>query len=439
MISNDKKISDYLKFIFPLCLFSLFQHIYSLIDIVNGSLLGTDEMSYIVYIDQVMLIILAFANSSAIAISVLISKRIEQGKIKEIKSVIVNSFIILFIVALVILLFISFFDSLFLKLIFAPEKFYQMDKIYLQIRAVDNFFLFFNLAILAIEKAKGNTKKVFYINSLGIAIKIIASFLIQKLVTMSLMILAIVTITPSIFVFLCSLYLFFNSKNLYKIQVKDLKVKGEVIKEFSDFALPLFLSMCVFNIGKTFANFQALQYGVKAVGYLGISNRLIGLMTAVANGLQEAISILLARYREIDKKITKFVVKISFYSNLVVTSVGVFLYLLTFKELTLYFANQDPYIAKQITEILLLELIGAIFLPFTNFMIGVLYGFERTKTVFIISFMRIFIFRNLILFIFSFTNLDSIALGLAMLVSHLGTFIFTFFIVRKEFKNQVII
>lgn len=437
MISDDRKILDYIKFIYPLCLYSLAQQIYGIIDIVNGSFIGANEMSYIVYIDQVMLIILALANSIVVGVSVLISKRTEEKKDEEIKTIIGNAIVILVSIALTFILFICFFEDTFLKLILAPQEFYNFGKTYLLFRAFNLLFLFINLCLLAVEKARGNTKKVFNINISGIVLKVVLTFIAINTVEMNLFVLGILTILPSIFVFLLTILVYLKGTNPYRIGMKNLKLNISYIKELFEFSVPLFFSLCLFNVGKMLVNVQALHYGVEAVGYLGISNRLVGLMVSISNGVQEGVAILLARYRLQNHEKTRFVVKSSVILNIGISIVGLILYSLFFKDIILYFAEGNIEVARQIGMIFGLELIGGLFLPLANFMNGVLYGYEKTKVVFIISFFRIIVFRNLVLLILSFTTIGSAALGIAMLVSHVGTFIVSTLVVKKAFNYKI--
>lgn len=434
MISSDNKVRDYIRFIYPLCLYSFLQQIYGLIDVINGSQVGSHEMSYIVYIDQIMILILAFANSIVIGISILISKRSEMGKVEEIRLILGNSLLLLVIVSVAVLLFIAFFNDAFLTLILAPPEFFELGNGYLILRGINNVFLFLNLAILAVEKAKGNTQRVFVINVIGILVKIIISITLIRSVQFNLNIIGFITLIPTIAVFCLSLREYLKASNPYKVKMRHFKPAKKIIDELVKFSLPLFLSLCLFSIGKTLVNVQALKYGVEAVGYLGISNRLVGLMVGLSTGVQEGVSILLSRYRETDKAKEKFIIKASIAVNIFIAFLGVLFYAVFFNQIMLYFADGNAFVARQIGTIFTLELSGAVLLPMTNFMNGVLYGYERTKLVFVISFFRIIIFRNLILVLLSFTSLGSAALGLAMFISHVGTFVISLLIVKHEFK-----
>lgn len=436
MISDERKLIDYLKFIYPLCLYSLLQQIYGIIDIVNGSFIGSNEMSYIVYIDQSLLIILALGNSLAIGVSVLVSKRTNGEKKDEIKTLIANTFFLMLTISIGFILFIVFFHNIFLKLILAPTDFYGYDNTYLIIRAFNIMFLFLNLCLFSVEKAKGNTKKVFNINICGILIKVILSLIVIKFSQMTLVTIGIITIGPTIAIFLLNVREYLKTSNEYQISIRHLKLNSYYVKELLAFSLPLFFSLCIFNIGKMLVNVQALRYGVEAVGYLGISNRLVGLMVGLSTGVQEGVSILLAKYKEQDQRKVKFIINTSVLVNIGIALCGLLFYGIYFKEIVMYFAHQDVAVASQIGVIFALELTGAMLLPLTNFINGMLYGYEKTKTVFIISFFRIIIFRNFVLFVLSFTQMGTAALGVAMFISHVGTFIVSVIVTKIELKKE---
>lgn len=439
MIISDKTIlKDYLKFIYPLCLYAFLQQIFGIIDLVNGSFIGADEMAYIVYIDQVMLVLMALANSVAIGISVLVSKNLEKQRYRDSHRIIANSFLILSFVGVAFLILVIIDHQLFLKLILAPNSFYEIPNMYLVLRAINNLFLYINLLILALEKIKGNTNQVFIINVFGILIKVIVSIVIIPNTRVTLNLIGMITLLATFCVFLMSIRLYFKRNNTLRIHFSDLKLDSRIMYQIFRFSMPVFASLCLFNIGKAVVNIQALRYGTAAVGYLGISNRLVGLMVGFSNGIQDGIAILLARYRTISGYKTMYIIKASTILNILIAIVGVTIYIIFFKDIMFFFSKGNVAIANQISTIFILELIGGLFLPVTNMISGVLYGYEKTKYVLIISFFRIIVFRNVVLFIFSFLNIGIAALGLAMLISHLGTFIVSMFVVRFNFKNTFI-
>ncbi|MFV0255005.1 MAG: MATE family efflux transporter, partial [Erysipelotrichaceae bacterium] len=181
----------------------------------------------------------------------------------------------------------------------------------------------------------------------------------------------------------------------------------------------------------------AMRYGVEAVGYLGISNRLTGMLVSASNGVQEGISVIIARYRQTDEILIAKCIKYSIGLNILIPIICATFYIINFEPIMLYFADGNLAVASMIGTIFTWELSGGVLNPSTNFMNGILYGYEQTKLVFIISFYRIIIFRNVILFILSQLGMGYQSLGIVMFISHVATFIISCIIMYILFgKNK---
>lgn len=436
MISKANKFKDYMKFVYPLCLFNFIQQLTSMVDIINSSYLTSAQMSYVVYIDQVMLTILAFGTSVTVGLSILVSKRLESGLYTEVKDVIATVMSILVLVGILFILFVVFGTNLFLHTILAPEVFYTMDNTYLFLRTVNNLFLFLNLGLLAIEKAKGSSKRVFMYNIIGLASKVIISFVVLEWFHMSLTINGVITLIPTLIIFIICLHGYLTGDARFIFSLSNISIHIGYIKEVFKFAIPLFLSLSLFSIGKLLVNKQAIRYGVDCVGYLGISNRLTGLLVSASNGVQEGISIIIARYRSSDNSTIRSCIKYSIGLNILIPAIGVIIYVSNYNSIMMYFADGDTAVATMIGTIFAWELSGAVLNPTTNFMSGVLYGYERTKLVFVISFFRIIVFRNIILLLLGLTSIGYQALGIVMFISHVTTFIVSLIIMQILFGRN---
>ena len=85
------------------------------------------------------------------------------------------------------------------------------------------------------------------------------------------------------------------------------------------------------------------------------------------------------------------------------------------------FAQNDPAFQQLIMNIYQFEAWGAVPLGINSAVVGMLYGFGRTKSTLFINFCRVFAFRIPVLWCLqTFTSLGSTSVGIVMGVSNIG-------------------
>ena len=83
------------------------------------------------------------------------------------------------------------------------------------------------------------------------------------------------------------------------------------------------------------------------------------------------------------------------------------------------FAGDDAEFAGMIAEVYRLEALGAIPLGVNSAVMGLLYGFGKTKITLLMNFCRVFVFRIPVLWALQqFTTLGNISVGIVMVVSN---------------------
>ena len=155
-------------------------------------------------------------------------------------------------------------------------------------------------------------------------------------------------------------------------------------------------------------------------GALGVSNRLGGFSTNPPSGFQEAESSLISQ--NLGNQNIKRALGI-FYRTLIINlGIAAFFFslMLAFKDsIIMLFAKGDAAFAEQINAIYTYECWDSVLVSINASVMGLLYGFGKTRISMILNLIRLFVYRIPPLFILlNFTNIGIPAVGIAMLISN---------------------
>ena len=178
-------------------------------------------------------------------------------------------------------------------------------------------------------------------------------------------------------------------------------------------------------------------YGALTVGALGISNNIGGISTTPHIGFQDGSSAIISQNLGAGKPARAL--EIFFWTALIntgISAVTMSLNLIFLRQITWLFAQNDPAFQELIISIYRFEAWGAIPLGINSAVVGMLYGFGKTKYTLFINFCRVFAFRvPVLLALQTFTSLGSVSVGIVMAVSNIGVAIVSsiigFFTVRQ--------
>ena len=160
--------------------------------------------------------------------------------------------------------------------------------------------------------------------------------------------------------------------------------------------------------------------GTTVVGALGVSNRLGGFSTNPPAGFQEAESSLISN--NLGNKNVERALGI-FYRTLVINLIIAALFftiMITFKNSIIFiFAKGDAAFAAEINAIYTYECWDSVLVSISASVMGLLYGFGKTRISTLLSIIRLFVYRIPPLFLLiRFTNIGIPAVGIAMLISN---------------------
>lgn len=404
----------------PLALYQSLNQLFKILDTLMASHIGSSTVSAVAYLSQIHLMLSAIGGGLAVGSSIKISEAYGAGNFELVKRRVSTLFSMCAILGGGILLLLAPVTPQFLRLMNTPEEFIAEGSTYFILELVAMVITFFNSVYIAIERVRGNSRRILYLNTSVIVVKLgLTAWFVYGLAGDVTMI-AIATILSQLVLLVAAVINLNQGENVFGFSLKAIAFKGEVVKPMVRLSIPVIVEKAAFAMGKVVVNSMSTAYGSLTVGALGISNNIGGITTMPQNGFQEGGSAIISQNlgaKKPDRALSAF--KWTLGINMGCGLLFMTLSLILLGPLSRLFAGGDVEFAGMIAEVYRLEALGAIPLGVNASVMGLLYGFGKTKVTLFMNFCRVFVFRIPVLWALQrFTTLGNVSVGIVMVVSN---------------------
>ena len=437
----------------PLVFYNSLGQIFQLIDTWIAASLSANVVSTVTFVSQIEKMLLALCSGLSISGGVLIARTYGLGDMQKVKKQISTLFFIALFTGVFVLAVIIPLMYPLLRVFKMPEELLAQGTVYSSLVVLSVIFQFINTIYFSIQKSRGNTKSAMWGNLQVLCIKTFLNFLTLVLIKNNVLVkehgiycLPVATITAHASLTVVALCSFSSSKNPFKISIKNCAFSSEFLGPLFTLGFPVFLEKFVFAFGKAVVNSLCAGFGPTVVGALGVSDRICGLASNPPNGVQEAESSLISN--NLGNRNPKRALSFFYCSILINMSYVLLVFFLTgiFKAAIIWaFAKGDLSFSQEIEKIYRWERLDTILIALNISVMGLLYGFGKTKVSMCINIARLFVYRIPVLLLFMktpaiFDALGTQAVGIAMLISNSLTGItsgIASFIIIKKLKISV--
>ncbi len=432
---------------FPLMIFQFMNQLFGILDTMMASHISAAAVSAVAYLSQVKNIIGALGSGLAIGSSMKISEAFGAGDYDLVKKRLSTLVAMCFGIGSLVLLLIPFTGT-FLRLMGTPEAFIVIGSQYFIISLFGTTIDFFNNVYIAVERSRGNSKRIMRLNTGIILLKLSLTATFVYVLGGDINMIALATVIANITLFGFAVRNLSDTQNVFGFSIKSICFKPHVFIPMLAVAFPVMVEKVAFSAGKTVINAMSKSYGELVVGAMGISDKMMGTVTTLQNGVKDGVAAIISQNLgagRLDRALDAF--KKALIINVILGAVGMTLIFIFIQPITFVFANSaaglDPVFQDMIIEIFFYAGIGGcIPLGINCAVMALLFGFGYTKLSLIINFSRVFVFRIPVLWALqTFTDLGTKSVGIVMLVSNMGVAILAsiiaYFVVR-HIKKQAI-
>ncbi len=409
----------------PLMFYQALQAGFKLIDSLMASHISSNAASAISAIGQITNMISALGTGLASGGSIKVSEAYGKGDYGLVRRRVAAIYAVSAAASALLAAVLVPFAEQFLRFLNTPEELIAEGAGYFRVEIVSMIVGFLGGVYIAIEKSRGHTKRIMFLNFAVIAIKLgLSAYFVYVLKADSVMI-AVATLISQSAVVLFAAVAMPRDEGAFRFSPKAVSLKKEVILPVLDVSYPLAAEKMFFSFGKVQVNSMSGVYGGHTVGALGISNNIGGLTTSAQNGISDGATALISQNRGAGKY--SRTVKLFYCLVLVdvlIGAVGLGVVRLVLPWLADVFASSrdafDAEFRDMIIAIHRYEMLGYIALGLNSASNALLLGYGHTKLAFIINVVRVFVYRIPVLwFLQRFTHMGYEAVGVTMFVSNL--------------------
>lgn len=406
----------------PILFYNLCNYLYGIYDMMVVQSANIGEAADIVVLDQIKNMISTISSALATGGGILVARKYGERENAEARKCANTLFTISLVVALLTLIFIPI-GVPFLKLLQTDQTTIDNAMGYYYVQIIILVLTTMNNTFIALEKAKGNTGKLFILNIGVIIIKISLTtlFAFGPFENVTVTWLALATLIAQGFLFVSGMIFCFMKNNVLRITPKQFNFNKSYTLAILKLSFPVFIGRFLFSFGKVYVNTLAVSvYDKTVVGALGISNTIAGLLSNMINSFEDASSTIISQnYGASNGKRIKNCYFINMIYILIMSVIGTIVLFLLKEQIASFFSPNDLDYQEKIVNIFKWECMDIIFMGLNGVGMAVFYGFGKTKITMALSMSTLFAFRIPVLLLLMYAvKMNYEACGVAMFASN---------------------
>ena len=408
----------------PLAFYQALNTLFKMLDSLMASHINAEAVSAVAYLSQITITVSAVGMGLSMGSSLKISEAYGAGDYALVKRRVSTLFAMVGLLDMILLSGIPFTEKL-LKAARTPEELIAAGSTYFNIELAGLAIAFFNNAYIAVERARGNTKRIFRLNMIVIVIKLAFTAFFVYVLESGITMIAIASVASQALLMLMGLRHIRKKDSSFQFSVKSICLHPKTVAPMLKISFPLIVEKVAFSAGKVIVNSMCSAYGTLTVGALGICNNLTGIFSNAQSGYQEGCAAIISQNLGAGKPERALeALKKVFVINLVFGSAGLIISLLSINSLSYLYASSSNGLQVEFRDIIRnifrYDALGTI-IPWGigASVMAFMYGLGETKKILVINVCRLFLFRILLLWLLQhFTTLGSESVGIVMMASN---------------------
>lgn len=429
---------------FPIALYQFINSLSTIVDQMITAGISAEASNAVGSTAQIKNMFSAFGGGLASGGGVLVARYYGAGYVKDARHASGNLLALALILSIVIILIFLPLAKPIMMICQLSDSAINLGLHYFQLQLFELAFVTINSVFIGLEKAKGNSKLILYLNLMILSIKIgLTALFVYAFKIEDITWIEVATIISQCILSIIGLILMFRKNNILRIKFSDLRPRKIFVVDTFKLAIPMFFGKFVMNLGKVSVNglaggfYNSTTDGL-IVGALGISNNISGLVTGMTSTFEESESSIVSQNlgNHNLKRPIKVFVRLLIVA-IIISAVGYILtrYVLIDSLVNLFNTDKDKgvYYSNMIKEIYVFDSLSIPALGICSAVLGLLYGFGKTFLATILNFSRIGVrILSIIIMHYAFPQISGPTVaGIAMGISNITILILSiiFFVI----------
>lgn len=426
----------------PLALYQGLAALFTILDTLMAAHISKESVSAVAYLSQLRLMLSSVGGGLAVGAGIQISRAYGEGDFLLVRKRVSTLYAASLSVGLLMLAVILPFTGGFLRLAGTPAELITVGRQYFIVQLFVMVVNFLNEVYIAVERARGNARRIFLLNIAVIVVKLSLTALFVYVLESGLVMIAVASLLSELTMFAFAVHFSLIGDSAFSFSPKAVSFRERrVLEPMVRQSVPVIAEKALFAFGKTIVNSMCTVYGALMVGAMGVSNNLGAITTNPQNGYQQGSSAIISqnygagKYRRMLD---------AFYATAVINMLlgalisGLELWQLHFLS-GLFDGGSDDF-RRMIALVYRYEALGAVPLGFNAAVMALLYGLGKTQLTLVLNFSRVFVFRIPVFwFLQHCTSLGEASVGIVMMVSNISVAVaagVTALVVIRRFKRE---
>ena len=407
----------------PLALYQGLNQLFTILDTMMASHISEESVSAVAYLSQLNLMLSALGGGLAVGAGIQISRAYGEGNFPLVRRRVSSLYVICLGLGLTLLLSILPFTDRFLRMAGTPDALIAVGTQYFTVQLFVMLIQFLNNVYIAVERARGNSQRIMFLNFLVTAVKLSMTALFVYVLESGLVMIAVASLLSQLTLFVFAVKNSLAGDGAFSFSKDAISFDRLTTRPMLRQSVPVITEKALFAFGKTVVNAMSTLYGATMVGAMGVSNNLGGITTNPQNGFQEGAAAVISQNYGAGKHAR--VLK-AFYAvlgvNMLIGAAISGLELWQLDALARLFDSGSAEFHRQIVMVYRFEALGAVPLGVNAAVLALLYGLGKTELTLLLNFARVFIFRIPVFwFLQHGTSLGEMSAGVVMLVSNFSS------------------
>ena len=206
-------------------------------------------VSAVAYLSQIQSMISAVGGGLAAGSTLKISEAYGAGDYNMVKKRLSTLLAICGSIALVVLCLIPFSSGL-LRLFGTPEDFISVGARYFSVTLFSTVLNFFNNVYIAIERSRGNSRRILKLNMFVIALKLTLTAIFIYGLNGDITMIAVATVISQVFLFVMAVKNLCAGDDAFTFSKKSIAFKRQVVGPMLSLSFPVIVEKVAFSFGK---------------------------------------------------------------------------------------------------------------------------------------------------------------------------------------------
>ncbi len=409
------------KVCLPLSLYAVLNFVFKILDTMMASHISAASVSTVAYLSQISTTLSALGAGLAVGAGVQISKAYGAGDYELVKARVSTLFCFCGGLGILLLLIFQPLAAPFLRLAQTPQDLMDLAVTYFRIELGSIVIQFFNNIYIAVERCRGNTRRIFLLNLAVVLVKLSLTAFFVYAMEGTINHIAVATLLSNCIILVMGLFQLFRKGSAFRVSFRKVSPRKPVLGVILNTSYPVVAEKLFFSLGKLIVNAMAAVYGSLTVGAISISGNINGLTVGLQNGCQEGSSSIISQNLgacQVPRAVETY--RKVLLVNIIIGAVFSVVTLIFLDPIIMLFADADEGFAELIAMVYRYEVLTAVFLGINSASMAFLYGAGYTKIAFLINFARLFLFRvPLLWFLQNFTAIGQESVGIVILTSNI--------------------